>query len=123
MNRICDIFKNKTEKVLKLMSDLGLLGILIPDFKRISGQMQFGGFHTYTVDEHTLKAIGYIYDIEMKKNLKENLLYSNIFSEIISWFRKGNRQKPFDRIKWNCKRILFSYRNGPNRKKYNYMVD
>ena len=66
------------------MSDLGLLGILIPDFKRISGQMQFGGFHTYTVDEHTLKAIGYINDIEMKKNLKENLLYSNIFSEIIS---------------------------------------
>tara|TARA_B100001013_G_scaffold201393_1_gene121996 strand:- start:1136 stop:3823 length:2688 start_codon:yes stop_codon:yes gene_type:complete len=76
--------KNKTEKFLKLMSDLGLLGILIPDFKRISGQMQFGGFHTYTVDEHTLKAIGYINDIEMKKNLKENLLYSNIFSEIIS---------------------------------------
>ena len=76
--------KNKTEKFLKLMSDLGLLGILIPDFKRISGHIQFGGFHTYTVDEHTLKAIGYINDIEMKKDLKENLLYSNIFSEIIS---------------------------------------
>ena len=28
--------KNKTEKILRLMSDLGLLGILIPDFKRIS---------------------------------------------------------------------------------------
>ena len=66
------------------MSDLGLLGILIPDFERISGQIQFGGFHTYTVDEHTLKAIGYINDIEMKKDLKENLLYSKIFSEIIS---------------------------------------
>ena len=76
--------KNKTEKFLRLMSDLGLLGIIIPDFKRISGQMQFGGFHTYTVDEHTLKAIGYINDIEMKKNLKENLLYSKIFSEVIS---------------------------------------
>ena len=66
------------------MSDLGLLGILIPDFKRIAGHIQFGGFHTYTVDEHTLKAIGYINDIEMKKDIKENLLYSNIFSEIIS---------------------------------------
>ena len=76
--------KNKTEKFLKLMSDLGLLGILIPDFKRVSGQMQFGGFHTYTVDEHTLKAIGYINDIETKKNFKESLLYTKIFSEIIS---------------------------------------
>ena len=51
------------------MSDLGLLGILIPDFKRVSGQIQFGGFHTYTVDEHTLKAIGYINDMEVKKIL------------------------------------------------------
>ena len=76
--------KNNTEKILKLMSDLGLLGILIPDFKRVSGQMQFGGFHTYTVDEHTLKAIGYINDIEVKKNIKENVLYDKIFSEIIS---------------------------------------
>ena len=76
--------KNNTEKFLKLMSDLGLLGILIPDFKRISGQIQFGGFHTYTVDEHTLKAIGYINDMQVKKNIKENLLYNKIFSEIIS---------------------------------------
>ena len=76
--------KNNTEKFLKLMSDLGLLGILIPDFKRVSGQMQFGGFHTYTVDEHTLKAIGYINDIEVKKDTNENLLYNKIFSEIIS---------------------------------------
>ncbi len=76
--------KNNTEKFLKLMSDLGLLGILIPDFKRVSGQIQFGGFHTYTVDEHTLKAIGYINDIEVKKDIKENLLYNKIFSEIIS---------------------------------------
>ena len=76
--------KNNTEKFLKLMSDLGLLGILIPDFKRVSGQIQFGGFHTYTVDEHTLKAIGYINDMQVKKNIKENLLYNKIFSEIIS---------------------------------------
>ena len=47
--------KNNKEKILKLMSDLGILGILIPDFKRITGQIQFGGLHTYTVDEHTLK--------------------------------------------------------------------
>ena len=66
------------------MSDLGLLGILIPDFKRVSGQMQFGGFHTFTVDEHTLKAIGLLHDLE--KGLLEDTkkLYKEIFSEILS---------------------------------------
>ena len=65
------------------MSDLGILGILIPDFKRITGQIQFGGLHTYTVDEHTLKAIGYLNEMELKKN-NENKFYNEIFSEIIS---------------------------------------
>ena len=75
--------KNNKEKILKLMSDLGILGILIPDFKRITGQIQFGGLHTYTVDEHTLKAIGYLNEMELKKN-NENKFYNEIFSEIIS---------------------------------------
>ena len=74
--------KNNPKKFLELMNALGILGILIPDFKRITGQIQFGGFHTYTVDKHTLKAIGYINDFE-KKN-KENKFYNEIFSEIIS---------------------------------------
>ena len=77
-------FKKNSEKFLKLMNDLGILGILIPDFKRITGQIQFTGIHTYTVDKHTLKAIGYINDFENKKNLNENKLYCNIFSEILS---------------------------------------
>ena len=32
-------FKKNSEKFLKLMNDLGILGILIPDFKRITGQL------------------------------------------------------------------------------------
>ena len=76
--------KNNPEKFLKIMSELGLLGILIDDFKRVTGQIQFGGFHTYTVEEHTLKAIGCLNDIEVKKNNNENILYNKIFSEIIS---------------------------------------
>tara|TARA_Y100000590_G_scaffold286805_1_gene322644 strand:+ start:298 stop:2976 length:2679 start_codon:yes stop_codon:yes gene_type:complete len=76
--------KNKPEKFIKLMNNLGLLGIIIPDFKRITGHIQIGGIHRYTVDEHTLKAIGYINEFHTKKKIKDNILYNTIFSEIIS---------------------------------------
>ena len=39
------------------MNNLGLLGIIIPDFKRITGHIQIGGIHRYTVDEHTIKLL------------------------------------------------------------------
>ena len=76
--------KKNSEKYLKLMNETGLLGKLIPDFQKIVGQMQFGGFHTFTVDEHTLKAIGLLHDLE--KGLLEDTkkLYKEIFSEILS---------------------------------------
>ena len=82
--RILTFKKNNKEKFIKLMSDLGILGILIPDYKRVSGQIQFGGFHKYTVDEHTIKAIGFIDEFHKKNLFKEDLLYKQIFSEIIS---------------------------------------
>jgi len=73
--------KKNPEKYLKLINETGLLGKLIPDFQKIVGQMQFGGFHTFTVDEHTLRAIGILNQIEIDSK-KE--LYNEIFSEILS---------------------------------------
>ncbi len=43
---------------LRRMSEMGVMGALIPEFGRITGMMQYDGYHTYTVDEHTLVAIG-----------------------------------------------------------------
>ena len=46
------------EKLLSRMSEAGVLGRFIPDFGRVIGQMQHDMYHVYTVDEHTIRAIG-----------------------------------------------------------------
>ncbi|WP_269715091.1 [protein-PII] uridylyltransferase [Caulobacter sp. NIBR2454] len=48
---------------LTLMNDSGVLGRFVPEFGRVVGQMQFNMYHSYTVDEHTLRAIGVIGDL------------------------------------------------------------
>jgi [protein-PII] uridylyltransferase len=42
---------------LKRMSRYGILGLYLPEFGRVTGQMQHDLFHIYTVDAHTLKVI------------------------------------------------------------------
>ncbi|MCR5873988.1 [protein-PII] uridylyltransferase [Phenylobacterium sp. J426] len=48
---------------LALMNETGVLGRFIPEWGRIVAQMQFNMYHSYTVDEHTLRAVGVIADI------------------------------------------------------------
>ncbi|MDO9588572.1 MAG: [protein-PII] uridylyltransferase [Brevundimonas sp.] len=50
-------------RVLTLMNETGLLGRFLPEWGRIVGQTQFNMYHAYTVDEHTLQAIGIINDV------------------------------------------------------------
>ncbi|NBO18647.1 MAG: [protein-PII] uridylyltransferase, partial [Proteobacteria bacterium] len=52
------------EVTLRRMSEAGVLGRFIPDFGRIVGQTQFNMYHVYTVDEHTLVALGILHNIE-----------------------------------------------------------
>jgi [protein-PII] uridylyltransferase len=52
-----------TYRTLSLMNDSGVLGRFIPEFGHVVGQMQFNMYHSYTVDEHTLRAVGVIADI------------------------------------------------------------
>ena len=58
------IISNHSEKYLRLMSETGVLGKTFPDFQKITGLMQFNMYHHYTVDEHTLLAIGYLNKLE-----------------------------------------------------------
>ncbi len=53
----------RTYRTLTLMNESGLLGRFVPEFGRIVAQMQFNMYHSYTVDEHTLRAVGVIADI------------------------------------------------------------
>ena len=56
--------KNSSERVLRLMNECGVFGKFLPDFGRIVAMMQFDMYHSYTVDEHTIKAIGILHEIE-----------------------------------------------------------
>ena len=49
---------------LRRMNEAGLLGKLIPEFGRIVAMMQFSMYHHYTVDEHLLRCIGVLAEIE-----------------------------------------------------------
>lgn len=53
----------KPRRTLELMTEAGVLGRYLPEFGRVVGQMQFNMYHSYTVDEHTLRAVGVINDI------------------------------------------------------------
>ena len=57
----------RTYRTLILMNEAGVLGRYIPEFGRIVAQMQFNMYHSYTVDEHTLRAVGVIADIAQKR--------------------------------------------------------
>jgi [protein-PII] uridylyltransferase len=64
---------------LTLMNETGVLGRFIPEFGRVVAQMQFNMYHSYTVDEHTLRAIGVISDIEQGRLTAEHPMASAIF--------------------------------------------
>ena len=42
---------------LENMKNLGILGRYLPEFGRVTGQMQYDLFHIYTVDAHTLQVL------------------------------------------------------------------
>ena len=56
--------KNDPETVLRRMNEFGVLGQFIPAFGKVVAMMQFNMYHHYTVDEHLLRCIGVLEEIE-----------------------------------------------------------
>src|SRR5712672_1647246 len=56
--------KNDAETVLRRMNEAGVLGTFVPAFGRIVAMMQFNMYHHYTVDEHLLRCVGVLSDID-----------------------------------------------------------
>ena len=52
------------ETALRRMNEAGVFGRFIPDFGRVVAQIQYNMYHHYTVDEHTIFAIGQLHKIE-----------------------------------------------------------
>ena len=72
------------EMVLRWMNEAGVFGRFIPDFGRVVAQMQFDMYHHYTVDEHSLRAIGLVSKIEKGDLADDHPLSSAIFKQIVS---------------------------------------
>ena len=56
--------RNDPETALRWMNEAGVFGRFVPDFGKVNAQMQFNMYHHYTVDEHTIRAIGFLSKIE-----------------------------------------------------------
>jgi len=52
------------EATLRRMNEAGVLGRFIPEFGHVVAMMQFNMYHHYTVDEHLLRTVGMLTDIE-----------------------------------------------------------
>jgi [protein-PII] uridylyltransferase len=65
--------KNDSETVLRRMNEAGVLGAFVPAFGRVVAMMQFNMYHHYTVDEHLLRCIGIVNDIERGGNEEYSL--------------------------------------------------
>jgi len=72
------------ELVLRWMNEAGVFGRFVPDFGRVVAQMQFDMYHHYTVDEHTIRAIGLLSQIEHGEFSDEHPLSTAIFRQIVS---------------------------------------
>jgi [protein-PII] uridylyltransferase len=76
------ISQNAPEVVLRRMNETGVLGRFVPDFGRIVAMMQFNMYHHYTVDEHLIRSIGVLSEIEAGRLGDEHPLANRIFHSI-----------------------------------------
>ena len=61
-----------------------MFGRFVPDFGRVVAQMQFDMYHHYTVDEHSIRAIGLLAEIERGALVKDHPLSTKLFAQIAS---------------------------------------
>ncbi|WP_324805754.1 [protein-PII] uridylyltransferase [Sphingomonas sp. LY29] len=70
--------------VLRWMNEAGILGRFVPDFGKVVAQMQFDMYHHYTVDEHSIRAIGLLSRIERGELADDHPLSTALFGQISS---------------------------------------
>ncbi len=78
------IAKKNPEITLRRMNEADVFGKFIPDFGRVVAQMQYDMYHTYTVDEHTIRAIGLLSQLENGGLLDQLPNATQVVSEIQS---------------------------------------
>ena len=74
--------RHDPETVLRWLNEAGVFGRFIPDFGRVNAQMQFDMYHHYTVDEHTIRAVGLMARIERGELTQDHPLATAIVHKI-----------------------------------------
>lgn len=72
------------ETTLRRMNEAGVLGRFLPDFGRVVAQMQYDMYHVFTVDEHTLFAIGILHKIINNELAAELPVVCEVAQHVIS---------------------------------------
>ncbi len=70
------------ENALRRMNEAGVLGRFIPDFGRVVAMMQFNMYHHYTVDEHLIRTVGNLIEVEKGDMSKDLPLSTEIINTI-----------------------------------------
>ncbi|HLA20312.1 MAG TPA: [protein-PII] uridylyltransferase, partial [Pseudolabrys sp.] len=78
--------KNDPETVLRRMNEAGVLGHFVPAFGKIVAMMQFNMYHHYTVDEHLLRCIGVLAEIDRGAN-SETPLANDLIKKLLPGHR------------------------------------
>jgi [protein-PII] uridylyltransferase len=76
--------RNDPETVLRWMNEAEVFGRFVPDFGRVNAQMQFDMYHHYTVDEHTIRAIGLLARIERGELREDHPLACELIHKVAS---------------------------------------
>jgi [protein-PII] uridylyltransferase len=66
------------------MNEAGVFGRFMPDFGRVVAQMQYNMYHHFTVDEHTIFAIGILNAIEQGKLAEETPIATEVVHKVLS---------------------------------------
>jgi [protein-PII] uridylyltransferase len=74
--------RNAPEIVLRRMNEAGVLGRFVRDFGRVVAMMQFNMYHHYTVDEHLIRSIGVLAEIDARRVEHEHPLSHRIVETI-----------------------------------------
>ena len=74
--------RERPDLVLRWMNEAGVFGRFVPDFGRVVAQMQFDMYHHYTVDEHSIRAIGLLAAIERGELAEDHPLSTALFRQI-----------------------------------------
>ena len=76
--------RNDPENALRWFNEAGVFGRFVPDFGRVNAQMQFDMYHHYTVDEHTIRAIGLMARIEKGEMKADHPLATSIVHKVVN---------------------------------------